>query len=93
MSYAGTSARITVPSAPRSEPACACRSHEPAPAAKKVAACQCHTHDTVEAAAPLLNGRPVSNRVPTFSDGRPDFASMDVTQRLAYHRHRLGLGR
>jgi len=30
---------------------------------------------------------------PSFGDGRPDFARMDVGQRLAYHRQRLGLGR
>jgi hypothetical protein len=29
---------------------------------------------------------------PAWGDGRPDFARMDVAQRLAYHRRRLGLG-
>ena len=29
---------------------------------------------------------------PTQTDGRPDFAKMDVVERLAYHRRRLGLG-
>jgi hypothetical protein len=29
----------------------------------------------------------------TPRNGRPDFAKMDVAQRLAYHRERLGLGR
>jgi len=38
-------------------------------------------------------GNPGSNGHPTFSDGRPDFTRMDVAQRLAYHRQRLGLGR
>ena len=30
---------------------------------------------------------------PTTADGYPDFARMDVAERLAYHRERLGLGR
>lgn len=30
---------------------------------------------------------------PVLSDGRPDFANMDVAQRLSYHRQRLGFGR
>ena|GEM_PF-37840 len=30
---------------------------------------------------------------PTHADGLPDFSRMDVAQRLAYHRQRLGLGR
>lgn len=30
--------------------------------------------------------------IPQHADGRPDFARMDVAQRLAYHRQRLGLG-
>ncbi len=37
--------------------------------------------------------RMTSNGFPTFSDGLPDFGRMDVVQRLAYHRQRLGLGR
>jgi len=39
------------------------------------------------------NGHAGSNGYPQFSDGRPDFGTMDVAQRLAYHRQRLGLGR
>jgi hypothetical protein len=34
-----------------------------------------------------------TNGYPALADGRPDFGQMDVTQRLAYHRQRLGLGR
>jgi hypothetical protein len=38
--------------------------------------------------------QPVSrNGFPTRSNGLPDFAKMDVAQRLAYHRERLGLGK
>jgi hypothetical protein len=33
------------------------------------------------------------NGYPARPDGRPDFARMDVAERLAYHRQRLGLGR
>ena len=36
---------------------------------------------------------PSRNGFPTRSNGLPDFAKMDVAQRLAYHRERLGLGR
>jgi hypothetical protein len=32
------------------------------------------------------------NGFPHRADGRPDFSRMDVHQRLAYHRQRLGLG-
>ncbi len=47
-------------------------------------ACACHA----------TNGVPKADSVayPTKSDGLPDFARMDGTQRLAYHRKRLGLG-
>jgi hypothetical protein len=57
MSYAGTSATVTVPAKPKPQPA-----------------------------PPSLAPSAVSN-------GRPDFSKMDVSQRLAYHRQRLGLGR
>ena len=45
-------------------------------------------------APPAANGRPKvgSNGHPSYADGRPDFARMDVAQRLDYHRRRLGLG-
>jgi hypothetical protein len=35
----------------------------------------------------------VSPALPVVSNGRPDFTRMDASQRLAYHRERLGLGR
>ena len=49
------------------------------------AACGCH-------APSASNGKPAS-RFPTKPDGLPDFPKMDVAQRLAYHRERLGLGK
>jgi hypothetical protein len=39
--------------------------------------------------SPIDEGPP---SYPTRPNGLPDFARMDVAQRLAYHRHRLGLG-
>jgi hypothetical protein len=41
----------------------------------------------------LRDGNGRSNGYPSFANGRPDFARMDVAQRLAYHRQRLGLDR
>ena len=38
------------------------------------------------------NGKPAP-KFPTKADGLPDFPRMDVAQRLAYHRERLGLGK
>jgi hypothetical protein len=40
-----------------------------------------------------LEGNGRLNGYPSFPNGRPDFARMDVAQRLAYHRERLGLNR
>jgi hypothetical protein len=88
MSYAGTSTSVTVPLRTQSAAsngqvhACACKEHAPAPVAD-AHACACRTPT-----APAVS----SNGFPTFSDGRPNFGKMDVTQRLAYHRKRLGLG-
>jgi hypothetical protein len=89
MSYAGISTSVTVPAKPQpftpsngQAHACACKEHAPAPAAD-AHACACKT--------PIAPGVS-SNGFPTFSDGRPDFARMDVAQRLEYHRKRLGLG-
>ena len=88
MSYAGTgtSTSVVVPPKPReveaNAHACACQSH--AHAAKK----------PEPAPVAATNGKPKtdSNGFPTRSDGMPDFTRMDVPQRLAYHRQRLGLG-
>jgi hypothetical protein len=53
-------------------------------------ACACQSH-AAEPAPPT--SKPVANGFPTLANGLPDFKRMDVTQRLAYHRDRLGLGR
>jgi len=102
-SYAGTSATVTVPPkpqpaatpAPSAAPAasaCACKGHEPKPVAAD-SACGCHVNgQAAKAPVATANGRPKSEPFPTFGDGRPDFARMDVGQRLEYHRKRLGLG-
>jgi hypothetical protein len=86
-SYAGTRATVSVSPAPTraasDKTACACQDHAPQPAAS-IAVCQCH--DVRKPAAG-------SNGFPAHSNGRPDFARMDVSERLAYHRQRLGLGR
>lgn len=78
--------------------------HTPAPAVaavptKDVHACQCHSPapapEPAHRASANGNGhaRTDSNGFPTLADGLPDFSRMDVAQRLAYHRQRLGLGR
>lgn len=98
MSYGGTSTSVVVPA--KSEPA------PPivAAPAKEAHACQCHSHNHAAEPIPVTraadlaphaarNGQVESNGFPTFSDGLPDFSRMDVVQRLAYHRQRLGLGR
>jgi hypothetical protein len=80
-SYGGTTTSASVPA--------------PAPTATPSAAaqhtCQCHAAEAKPApsAAQTAPGR---NGIPTHSNGRPDFTRMDVAQRLAYHRQRLGLG-
>jgi hypothetical protein len=87
MSYGGTKTSVTVPAKPEPiKAACACESHEPKPTK---GACGCHDREPV-----AVNGlAPSRNGFPSTREGRPDFARMDVAQRLAYHRDRLGLGR
>ena len=58
----------------------------PAPAPAAAHACRCHE-------APAHATRAEDDGFPVLPDGRPDFRTMDVAQRLAYHRARLGLGR
>ncbi len=91
-SYSGTSTSVVVPPAPTFAAAnpCACKTHNPEPAAH---ACQCDDHAKARPATmAATNGKANSNGYPTLADGRPDFARMDVTSRLDYHRKRLGLG-
>jgi hypothetical protein len=76
MSYGSSSTSVTVPAG----------GPRPAPTAEKP--CRCHeSHEEVGS-----NGKAEPARIPTLGDGRPDFGRMDVAQRLAYHRARLGLG-
>ena len=87
MSYGGTKTSVTVPGRP--EP-CGC--HPVENKTKPIAAdCGCHTPEPVirNGSVPGLS----KNGFPSTLDGRPDFSKMDVAQRLAYHRDRLGLGR
>ena len=82
MSYGGTSTSVTVPPKP-----------EPTPQAA-AAPCKCHDHAPAAASSNgHANGKVERDGFPTKSDGLPDFGRMDVSQRLAYHRERLGLGR
>ncbi len=94
MSYGETKTSVTVPARP--EPAkaeaCACHDHASKVVAPTAKACACHDHPPVEIATPSV-AKPSKNGFPSTLDGRPDFARMDVSQRLAYHRDRLGLGR
>lgn len=83
MSYGGTSTSVTVP-----PPQAAAPSVKEAPGRQAPVE---PTRIVTESAG--RNGKPGSNAFPTFADGRPDFTRMDVVQRLAYHRERLGLGR
>jgi hypothetical protein len=82
MSYAGSPNRVTVPQMPKPapSPACGCSTVAEKPADSH-GACGCK--DVVHKEPEVF--------VPT--NGRPDFTRMDVAQRLAYHRQRLGLGR
>lgn len=103
-SYAGTKAAVSVPNLERApsiqaaDPACACKGHAPKPAAAGEA-CACKnekvgSHQPVrELVTASANGSHRNAIYPLNGDGRPDFAKMDVAQRLEYHRKRLGLGR
>jgi hypothetical protein len=84
MSYAGTTARVTVPSpAPSTAPA----------APTHACACQCsNNHAEPRAVTSSYQRTPSLNGFPTRPNGLPDFSKMNVAQRLAYHRQRLGLG-
>ena len=68
---------------------CGCGGHfQPTPVAKAGGDCRCSGGGKVVTAKVVTP----SASIPVFADGRPDFAAMDVAQRLAYHRQRLGLG-
>ena len=97
MSYGETRTVVAVPGRPVAPQAdCGCGGHAPpAPAAQAGGDCGCSGRGKVIAAR-VVSAPPAlpagSPAIPLFADGRPDFARMDVAQRLAYHRQRLGLG-
>ncbi len=106
MSYGGSSTSVVVPAkpTPAATPASACQCHgatnEPSRAVAAAPAadthgCGCNGHKAeTPAPAPAARAKvEEKNGFPVFNDGRPDFSKMDVGQRLAYHRERLGLGR
>jgi hypothetical protein len=102
------SVRPAVPPGVSNGTACACTSHAHASRlVNSHAACRCDEHNSASVPSPEVVSAPpapprikvtesVSSRsregYPTLTDGRPDFARMDVSERLAYHRRRLGLG-
>jgi hypothetical protein len=100
MSYAG-GGMVTVPAQPASPAPMAA----PQPSANGAHACSCHEKKPAEsnghvAAFPqprslVTESKSVSaSESPSFLvNGRPDFSRMTPTDRLAYHRQRLGLGR
>ncbi|WP_169973153.1 hypothetical protein [Tautonia rosea] len=98
MSYGGGSTSVVVP--PKPEPS----SHELAgdgagTIAVNVpkAGCDCGCGTCGDVRPSTLNADAASKHdrdgFPTREGGLPDFARMDVAQRLEYHRRRLGLGR
>ena len=105
MSYGGTTATavaVAVPGraeapapAARADCGCGCGGH-PKPAAPATAQADCGCpgagNGKVIAARVVGASPPEKSAIPHHADGRPDFARMDVAQRLAYHRQRLGLG-
>jgi len=103
MSYGGSSTSVVVPPMPTvtSTASSACQCHgEKAEAPKPAAvpadahACACQGPTKLDLASPAPRTKlEEKNGYPVFNDGRPDFSKMDVGQRLAYHRERLGLGR
>ncbi len=104
MSYAGGS-RVTVPkkeTAPAGAP-CDCGPHEgtaKTAAANGVAAgrCGCERPRVTESKPGAVRqvqalAQPLRAVFSANGNGHPDFARMSATERLAYHRERLGLGR
>jgi hypothetical protein len=83
--------------------ACACKTEPAASAASAHDDCRCASKPAEAPRRVVSESRPAPSPVfaaaapsrnghPTLDDGRPDFARMDVAQRLEYHRKRLGLG-
>ena len=99
MSYGG-SASVVVPPMPESNGAGNGRPKGPAfaPASASGARVDCGCNDCgcKDSSTTTAIGRPAGDRdrdgTPILPGGLPDFSRMDVGQRLAYHRRRLGLG-
>ena len=87
MSYAGAPNRVTVPPMSMSAPT-------PSPAPAVGCACSTVAEKPVETRGACRCKDAAVKEPETFvrDNGRPDFTRMDVTERLAYHRRRLGLG-
>jgi hypothetical protein len=102
MSYGGTSTTVTVPPKPSASSSAIAGTAKPAASACQTATperaphagCRCESHASEPpATVSRHNGQAESNGYPKRPNGLPDFTKMDVAQRLAYHRERLGLGR
>ena len=107
MSYAGTAGSSAAVPRPMPAPSaavssnghshCQCHGSAAAPKEKEAAAgCGCQNgRSVVTESIPAVSryNHVVSNGVSASTNGRPDFTKMSPAERLAYHRHRLGLGR
>ena len=83
-------------SAPSANGAGHCQCHAQPSAPKEVAGqCGCKGGSVVTESITSVSryNHVVSNGVSGSSNGRPDFTTMSPSERLAYHRQRLGLGR
>jgi hypothetical protein len=71
-----------------------CQCHSPAPK-ETAGACGCHGGSVVtQSITGVSRYNHISgNGTASSSNGRPDFTKMSPTERLDYHRQRLGLGR
>jgi hypothetical protein len=74
---------------------CHCHAQSPAPAKEVASACACHGGSVVTESVASVSryNHTLTNGLTVASNGRPDFTKMSPPERLAYHRHRLGLGR
>jgi hypothetical protein len=75
---------------------CQCHGQADAPKEKEVAGrCGCHGGSAVTESSSAVSryNHVLSDGVTAANNGRPDFSRMTPSERLAYHRQRLGLGR
>jgi hypothetical protein len=104
MSYAGTAGSSAAVPRPTPAPSAAassnghshCQCHVQVPAPKEAAGgCGCNDGSVVTESSTAVSryNHVLSNGVSASANGRPDFTKMSPTERLAYHRQRLGLGR